>query len=351
MMTAWVVGPAGDGSHGASAPAASTSVKGVTATPDGSCSFIASTVSWSPVVSSQSAGMIGTTSLRSRIGSFAALASVLNSLPSHTHTAAPVWLPAELTPSSPSVAYAVTTVAPCRQHASRRTIQSRCVSAKMSTFAPGLSPATLTSLAASAAVCFSSSAYVTQSYASAYVSFSNALPLLRLKPRAERVALAVLLERLGHDLPRGRRAVASSAPAPKGARAARRRRARVLLVFGGRRVVQPHAERCASAARPRAGGRDASEEVHRAAGFVQRVSAGSLRVVRSDVYEHRERRSSRSSAAVEGRDPRALVLCSVLAAAAARSPTLVRLAEPPRTASAPPRRRPVRRGARRRRRR
>ena len=54
-----------------------------------------------------------------------------------------------LTPSSPSVAYAVTTVAPCRQHASAVTNQSACVSAKMSTRAPDASPVRATSPAAS----------------------------------------------------------------------------------------------------------------------------------------------------------------------------------------------------------
>ena len=115
MTTATSPGAGGVGSHAACAPAATSSSIGVVVTP----SSAAASTSSAPIV---------TTNCRPAHFS-AARASVLKSLASHTHVVALVWLSAVATPSSPSVAYAVTTSAPCRQHANAATIQSRCVSA------------------------------------------------------------------------------------------------------------------------------------------------------------------------------------------------------------------------------
>jgi len=127
--------------------------------------------------SSAPSAMIVTTCFR--VGQCGAEAArVLKSFASHMQVVASVWLREVVTPSSPRVAYAVTTIPPWRKIASAATIQSRWVSAKMRTLSPGFMPVFTTSPAPSAVAASASCEDVQKSKVGASVSFSNFFPLI-----------------------------------------------------------------------------------------------------------------------------------------------------------------------------
>mmetsp|Transcript_23783 Transcript_23783/g.94306 ORF Transcript_23783/g.94306 Transcript_23783/m.94306 type:complete len:333 (-) Transcript_23783:10-1008(-) len=150
---------------------------------DGSSSAVVAELLVLPLAWSSSRVVVGTpradasseaspivTTISSVLGSLAAAARrIFRSLASQTQSLASVCVSAVSTPSSPNVAYAVTTTAPRLKHASAATIQSRCVSAYSSTRSPLLSGRP----AASASTRSSSCEYVHHSNSSASVSFSN----------------------------------------------------------------------------------------------------------------------------------------------------------------------------------
>ena len=200
MMTATSDGLGGLGGTGFSRPAAMTSSMLVATTPAGRCASSSAGTSPMVMMCFSPAQPVS-----------AASSSVRISLASQTTTLAAVWLTPWRTPSTPSVAYTVTTVAFWRKAACAAICHSARVSAYTTIFSFALSPVSPTRPLAKAADRSASWSYVSQLYCGASVSFSTVLP-----------AASVTCSTCGRGVSR---AASQSAANPGGAGAAATRRA------------------------------------------------------------------------------------------------------------------------------